>query len=241
HVHKEELECESIKAKDFKGITKEFFKNVGPNFKNELKAGKIYTKKIFNGETWKEIGQAFTGKHPRVQEKEKGVNNPFAKAAIRLGFDEFTCVATMINGLTRFFSVLGTALTLPFLGGIKIFNQEDDYLKSEKVQEIVDKRPFAKFMFDATMEINNIGNAFMGICSLSNGFNPTYIKSKGALPAMLQVGGGTLHMISVGFDTIGLYIFGQAFKLMSNACFQLANSFAATNKAVPNLIATGTI
>lgn len=234
-----EFKYEPCKAKDLDGIWTHFKDNWASNFDKEIKAGLYFSQKIFSLDSWKGIAKTMIGKDVKY-EKEKiidaGVTNPLQKLLIRLGKPEITGVTTMLNGLSRFVSVAGTAYAVTQLGGIEVFNDEDKLLRNDDIAEIEKKKPFMKWLYDFTMVINNIGNAFMAICSLSTGFNPDYAKAQGQLSAGLQTMGATLHMISVFCDTSGWFLLGQAFKLCSNACFQLANSFGATNKAVPNLI-----
>ncbi|MDX1920133.1 MAG: hypothetical protein SFU25_05290 [Candidatus Caenarcaniphilales bacterium] len=230
---------EPCKARDLNGIWAHFRDNWKPNFDKELGAGWFFTKKIFSLDSWKNIGLTMAGKDAEYEQEKiisKGITNPIRKILIRLGKPEITGVTTMLNGLSRFVSVAGTAYAVTQLGGIEIFNDEDKLLQNPEIEKIENQKPLMKAIYDSTMMINNIGNAFMAICSLSTGFNPDYAKAQGQLSAGLQTLGATLHMVSVFCDTSGWFLFGQAFKLGSNACFQLANSFGAANKAVPSLI-----
>lgn len=224
--------CTSPKMKD---VFENFGKNWKSNFEKEVAAGVYYGKSIFSIKQWKHIVSTLAGRNKEFEKTIADVKNPIMKVFSRLGEPHSSGTFTMLNGLTRFVSVAGTALAVSQLGGIDIFNDQDPLLRSEKVAQLEKQKPFMSFIYNATMTINNIGNAFMGLCSYSTGFNKNYAMKFGKLSAVLQNMGATLHMVSVACDTKEWFLLGQAFKLASNACFQLANSFGTANKAVPNL------
>ncbi|MDJ0625145.1 MAG: hypothetical protein QNJ31_02110 [Candidatus Caenarcaniphilales bacterium] len=230
-----DFSCKVSDSSNIRDILSHFGKNWRANFQKEIAAGAYYGKSIFSLKQWKHIGKTLVGKNKEFEATIPDTQNPILRFLYRLGEPNCSGTFTMLNGLTRFFSVIGTALAVSQLG-IQVFNDEDPLLKSQKVAQLEKEKPAMKTLFDVTMNINNLGNAFMGLCSYSTGFNQAYSEKLGMLSAILQRIGATMHMLSVACDTQGWYLLGQAFKLFSNACFQLANAFGTAFKAVPNLI-----
>jgi hypothetical protein len=220
------------------GKETEYFRILKENLIKEVSAGAYYSKQLASPAKWKESLDVLTGNHP-FEEKLKDYKNPFVKVLNRLGESEFNCRLTMMNGLLRMISVAGTGLAAANLGGINVFNNDDPYLADYDLLDLADERPAMKTLFDSMMLLNNIGLFFMGLCSISTGYNKNYAFTSGPISAILQTIGGSLVIASAACDQIGLYLPGQALKLLSNGALQLANIFGTANKSVDRLAELG--
>lgn len=234
--HKARFECYKPAANaDMQTWIKEIKDHFWANGKKELAAGSHYLKELFNPNSLKNNIGALIGQDKEFEAKltSDGVHEKsWKRPLLRLGHPEVNCNFTMLNGVLRLISVIGTAIAVSNLGGMQVFNNGDKLLGNHDLEKISADKPAWKNLLDSMMSLNNIGLFFMGICSLSTGFNNSYISSSGSMAATLQLLGGTLTLFSAILDQFNCFLPGQAVKLGSNGVFQLSNIFSAANKMV---------
>ncbi len=232
--HKDLFECYKPSANaDFKtwinGIQEHFWKNG----RKEKDAGLHYFKELFNPSSVKNNIGALLGQDQEFEAKltTDGVpEKSWKRPLLRLGHPEVNCSFTMLNGVLRLISVVGTAIAVANLGGMQVFNNGDKLLGNPDLEREAQEKPAWKNLFDSMMSLNNIGLFFMGICSLSTGLNNAYISSSGSVAATLQIIGASLTLFSAILDQLSYFLPGQAVKLGSNGAFQLSNIFSAVHK-----------
>ncbi len=232
--HKDRFECyKPLASADFKTWSSGIKEHFWANGKKELEAGGHYLKELFNPSSLKNNIGALVGRDQEFEAKltADGVSEKsWKRPLLRLGHPEVNCNFTMLNGVLRLISVVGTAIAVANLGGMQVFNNGDTLLGNPDLERQAQEKPAWKNLFDSMMSLNNIGLFFMGICSLSTGLNNAYITSSGSVAATLQIVGASLTLFSAVLDQLSCFLPGQAVKLGSNGAFQLSNIFSAVHK-----------